>query len=464
LNRQVLLIDFGSTYTKVLAIDLATEEILGWTQAPSTVDSDIMVGVKEALENLKTEFGVNGWSINKRLACSSAAGGLRMVALGLVPELTAEAAKKAALGAGAKLIKVFSYKLDKREVEAIVSIKPDILLIAGGTDGGNEEVILHNAHLIAISDIAAPVIMAGNKSAASEVESILRSQGKEIYITENVMPELGKLNIEPTREIIREIFIGRIIFTKGFHKAKEFVGDILMPTPMAVLKGAALLAKGTKNENGVGELIIIDVGGATTDVHSASEGRPSKAEAILKGLVEPFAYRTVEGDLGLRINATNIWEFYKQCRKVKKMALPTDDMEKYISHLTTHTSIIPMSHIELEIDKEMACIAVEIASQRHAGTISPIYLPGGETAFMQVGKDLTEIGTVIGTGGVFKYGTDAREILLASTFNEENPFSLRPKTPRFFIDEHYLLFACGLLSTVDPDIAIRILRGHLKEV
>lgn len=205
MNRQVLLIDFGSTYTKVLAIDLATEEILGWTQAPSTVDSDIMVGVKEALENLKTEFGVNGWSINKRLACSSAAGGLRMVALGLVPELTAEAAKKAALGAGAKLIKVFSYKLDKREVEGIVSIKPDILLIAGGTDGGNEEVILHNAHLIAISDIAAPVIMAGNKSAASEVEGIFRSQGKEIYITENVMPELGKLNIEPTRSFVRSL-------------------------------------------------------------------------------------------------------------------------------------------------------------------------------------------------------------------------------------------------------------------
>lgn len=464
MNKQVLLIDFGSTYTKVAAIDLVSEEVLGWTQAPSTVDTDIMVGVREALGKLEADFGVNGWSIPKRLACSSAAGGLRMVAIGLVPEWTTEASKRAALGAGAKLIKVFSYKLDRREVETIALIKPDLILIAGGTDGGNQDVILHNSYLIAAADIAAPVIMAGNKSVASEVEGVFRSKGKEIYLTENVMPELGKLNVEPTRGVIREIFIRRIITAKGIHKAKEFVGDILMPTPMAVLKGAELLAKGTESEKGMGGLMIIDVGGATTDVHSVSEGKPSRSEVLLKGLPEPFAKRTVEGDLGLRINATSIWELSKHHSNVKKMSLPPDEMEKYISHLATHPFFIPVSNIEFEIDKEMACIAVEIASERHAGTVYPFYLPGGETVFMQVGKDLTEIGTVIGTGGIFKHGRNARGILLSSTFKKESPFSLRPKTPRFFTDEHYLLFAMGLLSTVAWDAAVRILRSHLKEV
>ena len=464
MNRKVLVVDFGSTYTKVVAIDLASEEVLGWAQAPSTVDSDIMIGVNEALENLKVDFGVDGRLMSKRLACSSAAGGLRMVALGLVPELTAEAAKRAALGAGAKVIKVLSYKLDRGEVEAIEAINPDILLIAGGTDGGNEEVILHNARLIAPAEITAPIIMAGNKSVKSEVEDIFRSQGKDIYVTENVMPELGKLNVEPTREVIREIFIERIVFAKGFHRAKEFAGDILMPTPLAVLRGADLLAKGTQNEKGMGELMVIDVGGATTDVHSVSEGKPSRSEVILKGLPEPYAKRTVEGDLGLRMNAASLWEFCKQDSRVKNMTLPIGEIEKYVHHLTKHTSVIPTSDFECEVDKEMACTAVEIATQRHAGSLSSFYLPAGETVFMQVGKDLTEVKTVIGTGGVFKYGRNGREILLASTFKKENPFSLKPKSPRFFVDKHYLLFAGGLLSTVAPEAAIRILRDQLKEV
>lgn len=464
MNRRVLLIDFGSTYTKLAAIDLASEEVLGSVQTPSTVDSDIMIGVEEAMAKLRTDFGIDARSIEKRFACSSAAGGLRMVALGLVPELTAEAAKRAALGAGAKLIRVFSHKLDRREVESIESIEPDIVLIAGGTDGGNEEVILHNASLMASSKIGAPIIMAGNKSAASEVSGIFQSQGKEIHVTENVMPELGRLQVEPAREVIREIFIERIVMAKGLQKAKEFVGEILMPTPMAALNGAQLLAKGTNNQGGMGELVVIDVGGATTDVHSVSEGRPSKSEVVLKGLPEPYAKRTVEGDLGLRINAGNIWDAYKRHGDVKKMPLPMEEMEKYIGHLTSNTFRLPASDPEHEIDREMAALAVEIASQRHAGTLSPLYMPGGETVFIQVGKDLTPIRTVIGTGGIFRYGRNAREILLASTFKKETPFSLRPRSPCFLIDERYLLFAVGLLGNVAPDQAIRIFRRHLKEV
>ncbi len=139
-----LLIDFGSTYTKLRAIDLERRRILGSGQGPSTVTSDIMVGMRAALADLEKRLGKLP-RFKYRLASSSAAGGLRMVTVGLVRELTAEAARRAALGAGARLVGTFANRLTRTDVEQIVALAPDILLLAGGTDGGNSEVILYNA-------------------------------------------------------------------------------------------------------------------------------------------------------------------------------------------------------------------------------------------------------------------------------------------------------------------------------
>lgn len=460
---EVLFIDFGSTYTKVAAVDLGEPRVLGWTQAPSTATVDIMAGLEKALAYLKAACGVDGWAIKERLACSSAAGGLRMIALGLVPELTSEAARRAALGAGAKLIKTFSYKLDRKEVQEIESLRPDILLLAGGTDGGNDSVILHNARLLAESGLTAPVVLAGNKSAASEGESFFKVQGKAVRIAENVMPELGRLNVESAREAIREIFMERIVVAKGFQKARDFVGQILMPTPMAVLKGAECLARGTESEGGLGELVVLDVGGATTDIHSISDGTRCAPGVIRKGLPEPYAKRTVEGDLGMRINAETIWEWSKRMKRDLSPG-PPGETEEYIRRLTRRTDTIPQGQMEIELDKAMGAIAAELSMDRHAGTLVPYYLPGGDRVFTQTGKDLTGVGILIGTGGIFKYGLGAKEVLAAATFKKEVPFSLRPKDPRFFIDEQYILFACGLLSTIAPRAAVRLLRRHLKEV
>ncbi|MCX7904683.1 MAG: glutamate mutase L, partial [Caloramator sp.] len=133
-----LLIDFGSTYTKLTAVDLEKEEVLATAKDLTTVQTDIMIGFNNAFEKLKEKIDISKVNFVEKLACSSAAGGLKMIAIGLVPELTAEAAKRAALGAGARILGVYSYELTKHEMEEIVKKKPDIILLAGGTDGGNK--------------------------------------------------------------------------------------------------------------------------------------------------------------------------------------------------------------------------------------------------------------------------------------------------------------------------------------
>src|SRR2546423_2392651 len=148
MRAAALLIYFGSTYTKLRAIDLERCRILGSGQGPSTVTSDIMVGMKAALADLEKRLG-NLPRFKYRLASSSAAGGLRMVTVGLVRELTAEAARRAALGAGAKLVGTYAYELTRDDLAQICSLAPDIILLAGGTDGGNSRVILANAQRLA---------------------------------------------------------------------------------------------------------------------------------------------------------------------------------------------------------------------------------------------------------------------------------------------------------------------------
>src|SRR6266540_4092960 len=160
MESAALLIDFGSTYTKLRAVDLDRRRILGAGQGPSTVTSDIIVGMKAALQDLERRLGGLP-RFRYRLASSSAAGGLRMVTIGLVRELTAEAARRAALGAGAKLVGTFAQRLTQGDNGAIVTLAPDILLLAGGTDGGNLDVILHNAQTLGRSPLACPIVLAG---------------------------------------------------------------------------------------------------------------------------------------------------------------------------------------------------------------------------------------------------------------------------------------------------------------
>ena len=172
--KPYLLIDFGSTYTKLTAVSLAEPKVLATSKALTTIADGLLTGYQSALQLLESKIGKQ--QFQKQLACSSAAGGLKMIAIGLVPELTVEAAKRAALGAGARVIKTFGFELIMEEIMEICSLKPDLILLAGGTDGGNRDIILGNAQRLADSKLTVPIIIAGNQKVASQVEAILKNE------------------------------------------------------------------------------------------------------------------------------------------------------------------------------------------------------------------------------------------------------------------------------------------------
>ena len=444
-----LLIDFGSTFTKVVAVDLSEEEIIATARVPSTVESDITVGLGEALKKIAANVDIGNLEEREALACSSAAGGLRMVCAGFVPELTSKAANHAALGAGAKVINCYSYKLTQQEVDEIEAIAPDIVLLSGGTNGGDEQVIIHNAKMFSETGRAITnIIVAGNKTAYDEIKAIFRGNNKNIVYTKNVMPEIGVLDVAPCNREIRELFMKSIIEAKGIARAKTIIKDVIMPTPSAVLEAARLIA------TGFGECIVIDVGGATTDVHSIAQGKPVQGDTIVAGLPEPYEKRTVEGDLGLRYNLDRLQEL------VKERETPPD-LDAIVKSF--HDGKLPETEAEIACHLLLSCLTVEVAMNRHAGRIEVVYGPTGER-LVQHGKDLTNVKTVIGTGGPIIFSGNQREILERALFQDENPFILKPKDPIFYIDEQYAIYAVGLLSQVEPEKALNLARKYLKKI
>ncbi|NLZ54110.1 MAG: hypothetical protein GX892_13395 [Thermoanaerobacteraceae bacterium] len=205
--RVYLLVDFGSTYTKVTAVDIDSETLVGTAQSPTTVETDISIGLNKALSALKNSFKFAETDICGRYASSSAAGGLKMVAIGLVPDLTLSAARLAALGAGAKVIGSYGFEIDKAIVDEIEKKQCDIIMLCGGTDGGNKDVILHNADMLSKSQINCPFLICGNRVVSETIRGMLEQAGKKVYVTNNVLPSVNEIDIEPAQNQIREIFI-----------------------------------------------------------------------------------------------------------------------------------------------------------------------------------------------------------------------------------------------------------------
>ena len=457
--KTALLIDFGSTYTKLRAVDVASRRILASGQGPSTVTSDIMIGMRAGLADLERHLGRLP-RFDYRLASSSAAGGLRMVTVGLVRELTAEAARRAALGAGAKLVGTFAYRLTQVDLERIAALAPDILLLAGGTDGGNTEVILHNAEALGRAALGCPVVLAGNRNAVDEARRLLAS--REVIITENVMPEFNVLNIEPARGAIRKVFIDRIVHAKGIDRAREAFDAVLMPTPAAVLEGARLLADGCEGVEGLGSVLVVDPGGATTDVHSVASGEPSASGVIVQGLPEPRVKRTVEGDLGMRHNAATIVEIAGMDAIASDARLEPSRVTILLAHLRD-VEHLPETADEVDLDQALVRAAVRHAVLRHCGTVETVYTPLGP-ARVQHGKDLGDVAAVIGTGGALVHSREPRAVLEMALGDPAAPQALLPRAPRLLLDRHYLLYACGLLGAVEPRAALELALNNLDSL
>lgn len=453
--NNVLLVDIGSTYTKVVAVDLDYPKILGTASAPTTAATNIREGLFEALKCLTEKTGTTSYA--ESYGSSSAAGGLKMVAIGLVPALTAKAGKMAALGAGAKVLKTFAYELAASEVDEIQQLEPDIILLCGGTDGGNKEVILRNAEHLAGLAGELSVVVAGNKAAAKEAAEILEASGKQVRLCENVMPQYNCLNVEPAQAAIRNLFLEKIVQAKGLSEVQRFIGNPLLPTPRAVLQGAELLARGTAHQAGLGDLLVVDVGGATTDVYSMAEGAPASG-VVLRGLQEPYAKRTVEGDLGLSHSARSTLEAVGRKKIAALTQLSEEEVEENLLLLEKEFSV-SFSKEKEAVRNCLTYFAVKLATERHAGKIETIYTPCGPS-FIQTGKDLTGIKTIIGTGGPLIYSSDPASLLAAARRSQEA--ALKPEGGSLYLDRSYIFAGMGLLSQKYPEEALALLKGELE--
>ena len=465
--RPVLLIDFGSTYTKVTAVDLETEELLGTSQSWTTINTDIGEGLAKAVAKLEEKTGP--LNFEARYACSSAAGGLRMITSGLVPELTAEAAKQASLGAGAKIRGVYSFELTEDDIEDIDAEHPDIFLLTGGTDGGNKDCILHNAEMLATCKTEFPIVIAGNRSVARTCARKL--EGREIHIVENVMPKFGTLNIKPAQDKIREIFLKRIVEAKGYTKAQELIDNIAMPTPSAMMQAMQLLAEGCEDADGnhvsgIGDLVAVDVGGATTDIYSVCDGMPlAGMDTVFKGLPEPYIKRTVEGDIGMRYSIHGIEEAVGTGYISDLSGISEERCRELIDYLGKNTEVIPGGDNEAELealDFALASGAIKTAVTRHAGRLEEFYTMNG-LAYMQTGKDLRGIRQIIVTGGSLIHTKRTGKIASAALWDPQDPFSLKPKQADVWVDRSYILAAMGLLSAYYPQTALKIMKKELKK-
>ncbi len=450
MKADVLVAEIGSTTTLVNAFSGVREgepRFVGQGQAATSVlDGDVRVGLSGAVNDLENNMG-EAVEYREMFATSSAAGGLRMCVHGLVYDMTVKAAQAAALGAGAIVRLATAGRLTEYDLEDIKRIDPNLILLAGGTDYGERETALYNAGVIAKLGLAAPVIYAGNVQNQAAVKAAFDASGVECYITENVYPKLDKLNIEPTRKVIHKVFEQHIVKAPGMQHIRDMVTGSIMPTPGAVMQAAQLLYED------IGDLAVLDIGGATTDVHSVTGG--SEEIALLLTNPEPFAKRTVEGDLGMYVNAKNLIEMIGEDALGVELKLDVPAvMESY--------KPIPETDEQLKLTERLCREAGVVALNRHAGALRYIYTPTGRQTTAE-GKDLTQLKYLIGTGGALTRLPHREQLLRYMADCNRHGMMLYPKPGQLelLFDNDYIMASLGVLSKKYPDAALKLMKRSM---
>ena len=452
MNIDVLVAEIGSTTTLVNAFaGINTDEprFIGQGQAPTSVlEGDVRIGLEGAVEDLKNRLGLDKIEYGEMLATSSAAGGLRMCVHGLVYDMTVKAAQAAALGAGAIVTMATAGKMSEYDIEDLVASRPNLILLAGGTDYGERETALYNAARIAETGLKAPVIYAGNVQNQRAVMDIFKKAGVSCTVTENIYPKLDKLNIEPARKIIHKVFEEHIIKAPGMEHIRDMVTGSIMPTPGAVMEAVQLIY------NEIGDVVAVDIGGATTDVHSVTGG--SEEIGILMTSPEPFAKRTVEGDLGLYVNAKNLIERIGESALQNELGI---DMEAVMANYLP----IPKTEGQFKLTERLCREAGLVALERHAGALRYIYTPSGRKTVAE-GKDLTAVKTIIGTGGALTRLPHREQLLRALADCNATGMMLYPKPSkiRLLFDDDYIMASLGVMSKHYPEAALKLMKRSLN--
>lgn len=441
LSIDAIVAEIGSTTTVVSAFDglsafpRTSPRLLGQGFAATSVEAgDVGVGLAAARAMLEERIGPLDPGVT--LATSSAAGGLRMTVHGLTAKMTAMAAREAALGAGAVVRYQTAGRLRDGDLREIDAVRPNLVLLAGGVEGGDADVVLFNAEQLAGLASRPVVVYAGNSAVADEARGLLEAAGFRVRVTRNVYPAVDELDIVPARHVIHDAFEEHITHAPGMERIGEFVSGAILPTPGAVLIAAELLAEAE------GDLVVVDVGGATTDVHSVTDG--TAEIAAISTEPQPRAKRTVEGDLGTFVSAASVAELLRPDDRPDPLppALPTTPAEIAAAALLAHTATVAAVH-------------------RHAGTLTHLYTPTGRKTVAR-GRDLTACRLVIGTGGALTRLPDGAG-MLRDAIGDGGERLLPPADARVALDADYVFACCGALaSRFSADAVITLLRTSLR--
>ena len=452
---DVLVAEIGSTTTVVNAfIGLDSEKPIFWAQgqAPTSVlEGDVRIGLQGAIDDLKAKKGIDTLEYDEMLATSSAAGGLKMTVHGLVYDMTAKAAREAALGAGGIIHDITVGRLRRTDLAKIKEINPNLILIAGGVDFGERDTAIYNAEMIRSMGLKTPIVYAGNVENQEEMKLIFDEEsGQRLYLVDNVYPKIDTLNVEPCRKVIQDAFEDNITKAPGMEHVRDMVNGPIIPTPGAVMECTKLLY------DCLGEVMTIDVGGATTDVHAVSEDSDAVARVLVAP--EPKAKRTVEGDLGLYVNRYKVIEsigeekLRKECDE--KLHIDLDDT------LSTYVAI-PKKENEFKLVERLCEEATLRAVERHAGSIRYVYGPSGRSTVAE-GKDLTQIKYIVGTGGALTRLPHRVDIMKLIPKDNETGMKLYPSDAvKILVDNDYIMASLGVLSKTHRQGAIKLLGQSL---
>lgn len=441
-----VLVDIGSTFTKAVAVTREGE--LGSRVTLPTTHEDIVAGAEAAVGEV-VPLGVS----QDLLMCSSAGGGLRVAVIGLEPELTLEAGRRAAATAGARIVASFAGALDTHTADELADAAPDLVLLAGGTNGGDRTTIVANAQLLPAN---IPVVVAGNEEAADGVLAALGGNGRIVRLVANVLPKIGELDVGPAQSAIRDLFVEHVMGHGRFASVSTMSAAILMPTPSAVLAGTQALARLGARDARFRAPVVVDVGGATTDVHSVQPLPPARQARA--AVPETETTRTVEGDLGLRENAESLVD--EALHSGYADAVEEETLRGAAAVRAADHTFLPVDRRERDVDRRLATLAAGLALARHAGEMRFHLSPDG-AAIRHTGRDLRRATSIVATGGIFEFAEEPAGLIEAARTAAHERGALVSADAAVLIDHHHALAAAGLLASRNSSAASALLEQTL---
>ncbi|MFV2018303.1 glutamate mutase L [Micromonospora sp. LOL_023] len=450
----VVCADVGSTFTKAVVVDSADGVLLGAAACPTTVGGDVWDGLAAAVRaaGAAVSGGAESGGVESVpwLVCSSAGGGLRLAVVGYEPLVTARAGVRVGLSAGAQVVSVVAGLLDAAGLALLRESRPDVVLLVGGTDGGDAQVLLHNAGSLAAAGLAVPVVVAGNVVACPAAVATLAGAGVAVTAAGNVLPRLGVLAPGSARAAVREVFLRSVIGGGRLSVDGRFGQVVRAATPDAVLSGVALLAGCAK-----ADLLVVDVGGATTDVYSVvgADSQPAADEPVVGVPVAGWwdQSRTVEGDLGVRAGAGGV-----VAAAVAERLIGPEQAAALAGPAAARVAdpgLVAVDEAARSVDLRLVELAALVAVRRHARAQEE--LPGS-------GRDLRRVRWLVGSGGVLRrVGVAAAVDVLRSVAGDRAGGWLVPRAAVPVVDSVYVLAAAGLLSVDYPGAAAGLLRRYV---